>query len=192
MRRIAIILFAGLLAILCACNYTKIQQCDPKDFHSPYFPDKIFSQNILKDKEISRFYSKHLSLLEEPAITKDNFEMYRLLYIKPNDSPISIRIQHKGGDYQLIHSQLGSYDPASHNGVLERATRNLTKDEIDKLHHLVANLHFQEMEKQEKLINYQDTIWIFETNIENTYTLIDQSAGSKDLAEVCHHLLKLP
>lgn len=155
----------------------------PKADDIPYFPlnSNFFVSDITNkhgDSSIKMMYSEILFNLKEPILYNNpkQLEVARLLWIRPFDNPVIIRLNKFGGTiYATIkESEKDFYNIKDYSYKL-RVDTILVFDE-KKWKEIITSLDLQNFWNQSStsLDDYKDaTIWVFECRLNNNYNCIN-------------------
>jgi len=162
-----------------------------------YFPAEIFRDSgeyVYDGTTTVIWYSKHLYAMEEPLLYNriPDSETFRFLWLRTEDPPIAIRIEHKKEEYQLtlkICDGAGGYDPG--NLILNK-TKAIDKATWDSFAELIEKTDFWNAKTTDSNVGLDGSQWILESADKNRYHVVDRwSPQSGSFYDCCMFLIKL-
>lgn len=170
----------------------------PSDLSAFYFllTSKDFSPYNNQDSFAYACYSRILYALQEPILYSysGEKEIYRFTWIRSFDYPVSIRLQKKDDQINLvikITDGLGGYDPGK---IKLDTTISVDKEEWEIFKSLLKKAKFWEISTKDDVVGRDGSEWILEGIDNKKYhwaTRWSPSDRDIDFKNVCEYLIKL-
>jgi hypothetical protein len=142
-----------------------------------------------------RWYSEHLTVMEEPSLTcgaLEDIETYRFLWLRSFHNPIVVRIFRRGDVYGLqaaILDGAGGYEPGH---VSRRVTKELSRDQWRTVIGRLAEVQLWQMPTRDNKIPGNDGArWVVEARFDGRYHIVDRWNGTDGLESVGRLFLDL-
>ena len=168
-----------------------------KKYKNGFFPINAFNdgwQNF--DASINNWYGKHLKQMNERSllnVSDENKEVYRFLWLRTFDHPVSVRLERDGYSFKLTSVELdgaGGYEP----GKLFRTDNvQISRDQWCAFMALLENSLFWSQETNSRDDSGNDgSQWVLEGVRGGRYHIVDRwTPMSGGFREACLFLLKL-
>lgn len=140
------------------------------------------------DLFVRQWYSKHLTVMEEPALScgaLEDIETYRFLWLRTLHNPIAVRVFQRGDDYGLeavILNGAGGYEPGH---VSRRIKKGLSRDQWRTLIARLEEVQLWQLPTHEdKNVGLDGAQWIVEGRRDGRYHVVDRWSGTNGLKSV--------
>jgi hypothetical protein len=170
----------------------------PKNPKEAYFPVELFridTGETTYDGEFTvEWYSEHLFALKEPLLYNKipDREIFRFLWLRSEDPPVSIRIEKKKNEYSLtlkICDGYGGYYPG--NLIVDK-TKTIDKATWNSFTELVEKAEFWDSATNEDYLGIGASQWILESANKKRYHVVDRtSLETGNFYNCCMFLIKL-
>jgi hypothetical protein len=175
-----------------------------------YFPLLKFSElsknwktdyklNVLLEVNAAKFslkwYSKHLEAMNEPIIYSNScFErVYRFLWLRSFDDPITVRIQKTDGKVKLFWKRTGGsggYDPGSL--IVDKQKKLSIEKWNDFISMIEAIDYWSKPTVNNEMLGKDGARWILEASDNGKYHIVDRwSMQAPKFRETCLYLINL-
>ena len=168
-----------------------------KKYKNGYFPVGAFDDGWQNDDDgKNAWYGKALRVINEKSLldrADDSTEIYRFLWMRTFDHPVSVRFERIGYSFRLSSAEtsgMGGYEP----GRKWRTDNDIPVTEEEWCHFisLLENASFWRQESNDRDIGNDGSQWVLEGLRRNRYHLVDRwSPQSGGYREACTYLLKL-
>lgn len=145
----------------------------------PYFPDKIFSNDLRRQRFVAAWYSEHLFALGEtplPPQARDQANhLYRFTCLRTFQAPfcVVLTVKPKGSGRVLTKITTGKGGYAT--GVLaDRSLSLVSKRQVDDFLALLEAEHYWRLEPVEPPGGADGSQWIIEAVRDGRYHLVDR------------------
>ena len=152
----------------------------PLDSNQMYFPYHLFADTSLyigRDTFLVNWYSSHLRAMTEPLLFNKNLEkeVYRFLWLRTFDNPISIRIEKENSKYTLtwkLCDGAGGYYPGK---MTINKAKSIDKKTWDQFHTLIKKSDFWHLPTTDVEFPGTDgSEWILEGFENKNYHVVDR------------------
>ena len=168
---------------------------------SGFFPKGVFAESSWQTADLNRddfvndWYGKFLKAMKEPSlldVTEKNTEVYRFLWLRTFDHPISVRIEHDPSVTKLIFIEMsgqGGYEPGK---LIRRTEKPIDDEKWSSFLKLLDQADFWNLEKDKGIGGTDGSEWVVEGFRDGRYHLVDRwSPDEGKYREFCTYLLKL-
>jgi hypothetical protein len=169
-----------------------------------YFPAGSLDDRADMHTFISRWYSKHLSAMQEPALpgmtNSAGAECYRFLYLPTWGHPVAVRVTTSGEVFTVHATALsgqGGYDPGT---ITNQSHTVMGKKDSDALRKMIAKVELFKMRKTDDTRGCDGEEWVLEGVANGKYCAVTRwcpvdydtrKRGLNAFVTLCRRLLGL-
>ncbi len=169
-----------------------------------YFPAGSLDDRADMHAFTSQWYSKHLSAMQEPALSgmtnAAGAECYRFLYLPTWGHPVAVRVT-RSGEVFTVHATFlsgqGGYDPGT---ITHQSYRTLNKKDSDGLRKMIAKVDLFSIPKTDDTRGCDGEEWVLEGVADGQYAVVTRwcpadydtkKRGLDAFVALCRRLLDL-